>query len=166
MNKSRGFTLIELMVTVAILAILLAIAAPSFSEFTAGTQVTTTANEFKSDLFYAQRLSRGAAIDGVPGTINLVQLFEEPGGWQNGWTIRVTTGAGTQVIKTHPALAADTQVVALGASPFNFGPIGYPAAGACPGVAPACTSWTFRSVKYPTRTATVAINVAGAVEIQ
>ncbi|MDN5418428.1 MAG: prepilin-type N-terminal cleavage/methylation domain-containing protein, partial [Acinetobacter sp.] len=32
MQKNRGFTLIELMVTIAVLAIIASIAAPSFSE--------------------------------------------------------------------------------------------------------------------------------------
>jgi type IV fimbrial biogenesis protein FimT len=45
-NRSRGFTLIELMVAVTIAAIILAIGAPSFTEFRRNNRLTGIGNDF------------------------------------------------------------------------------------------------------------------------
>ena len=47
---SRGFTLVELMVTISVLAILLAVGAPSFNEFVANTKVRNVAENFYSGI--------------------------------------------------------------------------------------------------------------------
>lgn len=44
-TAQRGFTLVELMVTLAVLVILLAVAVPSFRSITLGNRLTTNANE-------------------------------------------------------------------------------------------------------------------------
>jgi type IV fimbrial biogenesis protein FimT len=54
----RGVTLIELMVTVAVLVILLAVGVPSFSTLMANSRVTTAVNSFIADL----QLARSEAI--------------------------------------------------------------------------------------------------------
>lgn len=51
---TAGFTLIELMVTVAVAAILLAVAAPSFTSFLASWRLTSTANELIAAVHYAR----------------------------------------------------------------------------------------------------------------
>ncbi|MDM0054915.1 GspH/FimT family pseudopilin [Variovorax fucosicus] len=57
-RQPKGFTLIELMVVIAMLAILLALAAPSFQEMRKNSQVTTLGNEFVMGAAFA----RGEAI--------------------------------------------------------------------------------------------------------
>jgi len=55
---ARGFTLIELMVTLTVMAIILAIAAPSFSALLASNRLTTQTNE----LVGALNLARSEAV--------------------------------------------------------------------------------------------------------
>ena len=57
-RRQRGFTLIELMVTVSIAAILLAIGIPSFSKLIANNRIANQTNEFVGAL----SLARGEAV--------------------------------------------------------------------------------------------------------
>lgn len=76
--RSRGFTVIELMVTVTVLVIGLAVAAPSFRSFLQGQQVKGMAYDLTADLLLArsEALKRNAAVQVRPGE----------GGWGHGWT--------------------------------------------------------------------------------
>ena len=57
-GHSRGFTLIELMVTLTVMAILLSIAAPSFTSLMAANRMSTQTNEFIGAL----NLARSEAV--------------------------------------------------------------------------------------------------------
>ena len=57
-NRSHGFTIIELLVTLAIAALILGLAAPSFNEFRRNGRLTGTANDFLG----AVQLARTEAI--------------------------------------------------------------------------------------------------------
>ena len=57
-RRARGFSLIELITTTAVLGISLAVVVPSWSEFTHRNQITTAANHLLSQLRYA----RSAAV--------------------------------------------------------------------------------------------------------
>lgn len=58
MNKSNGFTLIELMVTIAVASILLTIAIPSMSQFILSSRITSNTN----DMAFLVSLSKSEAI--------------------------------------------------------------------------------------------------------
>ncbi|CDZ95752.1 pilus assembly FimT family protein [Pseudomonas saudiphocaensis] len=53
-SDMHGFTLVELMVAIAVLAIFIAIAVPSFGRLIENNRVTATANEFHSLLISAR----------------------------------------------------------------------------------------------------------------
>lgn len=57
-GASRGFTLVELMITIFVAAILIAVAVPSFQHMIASSKLTATTN----DLIGAMRLARMTAI--------------------------------------------------------------------------------------------------------
>ncbi len=63
-KTKAGFTLVELMVTLAVAAILLSIAAPSFSDFIQNNRITSTTNNLIAHLQYArsEAVSKGQAV--------------------------------------------------------------------------------------------------------
>ncbi|WP_165782394.1 GspH/FimT family pseudopilin [Solilutibacter silvestris] len=69
-RRERGFTLIELMVTVAVLAIVAAIAAPSFTQLILRSRLTSTANEVVAALQLArmEAIRRNGSTDVCPTT--------------------------------------------------------------------------------------------------
>ena len=75
-----GFTLIELVVVVSVLAILAVMAGPSFSEMNARQRVQTAA----ADLFTSLLRARSEAIKQ-----NADAVLIPTGAWNNGWTIEV-----------------------------------------------------------------------------
>jgi len=78
---NKGLTLVELMVTLAVLAILLAIAAPRFSTISTGNKLTAKINSLSGDLAYARN-------EAVTRNAN-VTLAAMPGGWADGWRVFV-----------------------------------------------------------------------------
>lgn len=64
MKRVSGFTLIEMMVTIAIMGILLAIALPSFQELIVNSRIVTSTNDIIADLAMArsEALKRGGSI--------------------------------------------------------------------------------------------------------
>lgn len=112
--KPNGFTLIELMITIAILAILMAVAVPSFQAIIASTRLTSA----KTDLLSTLARARSEAIK-VGNRVTVCMSADGAtcagsGGWEQGWiTFIDTTRSGSsaavdtgEVITTiSPALA-------------------------------------------------------------
>lgn len=84
-SGARGFTLIELVITVAVVAVLATLAAPSFREFIATQRIRNTS----FDLMTALTLARSEAI-----TRNAnVDLLRTQSTWDGGWTVSADGGA-------------------------------------------------------------------------
>ncbi|MDD4965931.1 GspH/FimT family pseudopilin [Halothiobacillus sp.] len=131
-DSSLGFTAIELMMTLIIAMILLAIAIPSFSRMTAQNHLATTANDFVS-AFGAARQT--AIVKGRPVTLcagNQSGCFASVD-WSNGWLAFVdadksgTLDAGEQILFT--GIARRDDVVVQGNTPVEkpiiFSPLGF-----------------------------------------
>ncbi|MGH8808017.1 MAG: GspH/FimT family pseudopilin [Noviherbaspirillum sp.] len=108
----EGFSLVELMIVVAISVILLAIAAPSFRDLIQKQKITATVNDF----FFAIKLARSEAIQ--RGTrVELVPV-EAGGDWAKGWAVFVDGNdnqkpdAGEQVIYTQGPLPGGISIEA------------------------------------------------------
>jgi len=96
MNRQCGFTLIELMITLAIAAIVLAIGVPSFQGMMRNNRAAAHMNEFTSALNLArsEAVKRGVNVGIVPNT----------GGWAQGWTVFVDTDRSGSLNNTEVTL--------------------------------------------------------------
>ncbi|QQX84805.1 GspH/FimT family pseudopilin [Cupriavidus necator] len=103
----RGFTLIELMATVAIAAILMSVGTPYFREFVLGSRIRAAADDLMSTLVYArsEAIKRNADVTVAP----------EAGGWKNGWTVT----AGAAVLSRHEAMSELTVSGPAGGLSYN-----------------------------------------------
>lgn len=105
---TRGFTLIEAMVVVALLGIVAAIAAPSFRSFIGTMNTKAVAFDLISDLTSArsEAIKRNAVVDMVP----------IGGDWSKGWQVL----AGTEVLRERAELASAISVGGAPAAGVSF----------------------------------------------
>lgn len=99
-RRQVGFTLVELMIAVAVLVILTALAAPAFSTMIANQRLKSGA----SDLFTALIRARSEAIKRNT-EVTLAPLTT--GQWQQGWRI-ANPGDANLTLEQHGALANAT----------------------------------------------------------
>ena len=97
---ARGFTMVELMVTVAIVAILAVIALPSYREFNIRMTVSNTTNE----LVGALNLARSEAVKRG----RRVAVIANGGNWTSGWQVVAgkATATGTVDPPSSPGATA------------------------------------------------------------
>lgn len=104
-HRHRGFTLLELMVTISIAAVLVALAAPSFVKMRRNSELTTTANTFVA----AMSAARAEAMSRQLNTLVRPTTSDD---WAKGWEAYVDVnfdfvrGAGDVLVTTQTPLAA------------------------------------------------------------
>jgi prepilin-type N-terminal cleavage/methylation domain-containing protein len=116
-----GFTLIELMITLVIVAIVITVGAPSLNEFIAGQRVRTTASDLMADFAFARaeaiKESRQAIMERLPGAT---------GTWKDGWRICVdlnsngACNAPLEVRKTTTPIPGDAASTIVCATHVDF----------------------------------------------
>lgn len=92
MNTQKGFTLIELMVTIAVLAVVLSIGIPSFNTLINNNRVASQINRFVVALNYARSEAIKRRED--------ISITAVGGDWSQGWNV---TDTNANVLRTQEA---------------------------------------------------------------
>jgi type IV fimbrial biogenesis protein FimT len=113
LNLARGFTLIEVLVTISIAVILMALAVPSFTEIMTRNRLVTYNNEFVAALATArsEAIRRGTTVSVCKRASDTSCVG---GAWSNGWLVVVNTGdvnpassaPSGPVLRVHEALSS------------------------------------------------------------
>jgi len=95
LTRPKGFTLVEMMVVVAIMAILAALAAPDFTRFIQRTEVNSARDSLEASIFFArtEAIRSGAVTTLEP----LCPTASRP--WDCGWQVTTGTGASLKVLR-------------------------------------------------------------------
>lgn len=121
-GQSLGFTLIELIVTIAIAVVLMVVAVPSFVEFQRNANLSDAVSNFlaAANTAKANAMKRGLNTYLVPNTAGT--------GWSSGWMVYTDTNwnqsfdAGTDdMVLRHDALSSDITVTTPTASSLTDG---------------------------------------------
>lgn len=122
MDRQTGFTLVELMVTLTVLAILIAVGVPGFAQFVQGQRTTTQVNELIGilNLARSEALTRGrpVAIRSMDGDFNTgFQL------WRDGNNNGAYNDAADELLRDFQA--PDRATYAFPTDPMVFQPNGW-----------------------------------------
>lgn len=180
MKKSAGFTLIELMVVIAIASILMTLAVPPFRQLIQSNTISSNVNNFLADMRYArsEAVRRGGGVimcrSDAPEAANPVcGSGSGPGsnGWVSGWIIfhdvngdktriAASTALTDPVLRVQAAITAIDSIVEISApTKFYFTATGRLNLGGI-------TSLQFGAGNYPaTAQRLVCINVGGRARV-
>ena len=138
MNKMKGFTLLELMITLAIVAIVVSFGVPSFRGIIMDNRLVSQTNQFIRSI----NLARSAAVSFQRNAVLCVSTNYDAAvptcaagtDWSNGWIIwidknRDSVTDANEVVSVFPPLAENTTFSSSAVSRFTYNARGFLAAG-------------------------------------
>lgn len=121
-TRQCGFTLLELMVVIAIAAILAGLAIPSFDSMVKRWRTRTAAENMVSAIYLAR--SEAVRFGGVQMLrINNESCQASPGQWQCGWQIQ-TLGSSTEILQSAEEAKGMRITRSPAANTMSFNPFG------------------------------------------
>ncbi len=139
MNTCRGFTLTELMITIAVFAVITSVALPDYRQYVASQRVRGASFDLMASLVFArsEAIKRNASV----------AVTQAGGGWTSGWTV----STGTSVLRKQDAYHSGVSItnsaslttlsysndgrLAGATTDFSIAPVGTPAS-----IEPRCVS--------------------------
>ena len=126
-GKQRGFTLTEMLITLAVTGILVGVAAPSFVSTVSSNHAYSTQTELAASLALArsEATRRGVAV--YVSAASSVSGNEFGGGW-NVWVDQNGDGnfdSSEPVLRSHEALPPNVLVSAGSVTSIAYGPMGF-----------------------------------------
>ena len=117
MRGQRGFTVVELMVTLSIVGILVAAAAPGYQDWVATTRLNSHTNEFVTALHYArsEAIKRNVAVSVCKSASGTGCVTTNT--WAQGWIVFVDVDAsgtydtGDSILRVHEKLTGGTTLI-------------------------------------------------------
>lgn len=126
-ESAKGFTLIELMVTLTVAAILLAVAGPQLADFLRRDQVAAHANTFNRAISEARSVSAtDSAVVRVCQSDDQQSCSGNDADWAEGWITWVdadrdaTVDGGERVVRRQIALSGDPDLDGNGDATITF----------------------------------------------
>jgi type IV fimbrial biogenesis protein FimT len=101
-----GFTLVEMVITLLILGILVAVGLPTFSDATLGSRLSSTANNLVVSFYLArsEAIKRNTIVRVCPSTDG--NSCASAASWQTGWIIMAPYASGTWCAAERPTWAS------------------------------------------------------------
>jgi type IV fimbrial biogenesis protein FimT len=119
-NKQCGFTLVELMVTLAVATLFLVVAVPGYYSVIQNNKAVTIANSFTSSLNLARNeaIRRGTSVSLCPAANTAYSSCANTTNWANGWIVFVDSdengviASAADRLKVQPLLPVGSTITA------------------------------------------------------
>lgn len=134
MNRNKGFTLLELMVTVAVAAVLLSVGVPSFRGVVMDNRMVRDSNQFVASINLARssavRFQRNATICTSSNFDAALPTCSGSTDWSNGWIVWVDKdrdGAtdAAEILAVHAPIDDSTAFSSANAAQFSYDARGF-----------------------------------------
>ncbi|WP_084188932.1 GspH/FimT family pseudopilin [Salinisphaera hydrothermalis] len=128
----RGFTLLELMVTLAVAVVLLTIAIPSYRSVVTRNSLATNVNDLVGSLNYARSEAVGRGTTVYVCASRNQSSCRDDGVWSDGWIVYApapdatdTSPATDNILRVHGATGSGFTLTANGGAPLSFNADGF-----------------------------------------
>ena len=112
--RTRGFSLVELLIVVALAAVLASLAAPSFTNFVAAQKLKTSGFDLYSSMMYARS-------EAIKRRSTVYVRAKDAASWGSGWDI-TADAAGSTILRSQGALnGLSMEVTPAGTLAFSYG---------------------------------------------